>query len=450
MLKNTKALADESMKKWGNQIVSEKSYKNKILEASLMLNEAQRPIQILDAIKWGDDIGNFFLKTKMKEIPKVNKDFYLARPLKYDPFKKVEEFEEIQSFVEKEIGLNDDLGKILIRNCQEYVKVIYMLMSRGTPDFYYYSKELYGSSNETLGDNKTKLFELSNHLSKIIEGLSDQVIGTTFAKNLTSDDVVHELKKRLKPYFADDKIKIKISDGIISDASAGSDYIKIKKGVMFSIRDVHIFEVHEGQVHLGTTINGENQDFAKWLSKGPPCSTVTQEGLAVLMELFNFALYPRRAQRLNDRLIACKMAEDGANVLEVMEYFRLQGQEELDCIKNAGRVFRGADLYGGYPFTKDISYLKGLVEIYNFLRNCIQFGTPDMIPFLFAGKVTLNDVPVLYHYHQEGIINFPKYLPPQIKDLNGISTWIAFSNFFDKMTLETIEHQHQKIKKKAA
>ena len=218
---------------------------------------------------------------------------------------------------------------------------------------------------------------------------------------------------------------------------------------LFSKKDLDIFEVHEGWVHLGTTLNGLNQPYAKWLSKGPPCSTVTQEGLAVIMELFNFALFPKRAKRLNDRLIACQMAEEGANLLEVIAYFRDKGQSDIQAIRNAGRIFRGASLEGGAPFTKDIAYLKGFVMIYNFMRTTIKEGRADLIPFLFAGKVTLEDLPVLYQYHQEGVISLPKYLPPQVKDLNGLAVWMAFSNFLNRMKLEDIL-QEQNTHKKAS
>jgi len=218
--------------------------------------------------------------------------------------------------------------------------------------------------------------------------------------------------------------------------------------MMFSTRDVHTFEVHEGWVHLGTTINGQNQPYAKWLAKGPPCSTVTQEGLAVIMELFNFALFPSRAKRLNDRLIACQMAEDGANLIEVINFYREKGQTEIQAMRNAGRIFRGASLEGGSPFTKDIAYLKGFVEIYNFIRSTIQEGRADLIPFLFAGKATLEDLPVLEQYHREGVIALPKYLPPQIRDLNGLAVWMAFSNFLERMKIEDIISENQKDKKK--
>lgn len=424
--------------------MSDLKYKNKILDLSLLLNEAQKPIQILDSVKWTEEIEASIIKSGFKDIPKID---YSSRPLKYDPEKKLQEFKQLRVMIQRELGTADPIGQILTRNCTQYENVIRMLMVRGKPEFYDYSKKLYGSPTEIMGDGKTRLSDLARTMEQSLNSLHETKMGEQFEKNLTAEMVVEQLQARLGAFFKGENIKVKISDGIVSDASAGSDYIKIKNGMMFSPRDVNTFEVHEGWVHLGTTMNGQNQPFAKWLAKGPPCSTVTQEGLAVIMELFNFALFPSRAKRLNDRLIACQMAEEGANLLEVIDFYREKGQSDLQALRNAGRIFRGASLEGGSPFTKDISYLKGFVMIYNFIRTTIQEGRADRIPFLFAGKVTLEDVPVLEAYHQEGLIALPKYLPPQIKDLNGIAVWMAFSNFLERMKIEDIIHENKKEKR---
>lgn len=423
--------------------MSDLKYKNTILELSLLLNSAQKPIQVLDAVKWDEGVHEFIIKNNFKEMPKID---YRNRPLKYDPEKKLQEFKEIRSKIKKELGNNDPLGIILIRNCLQYEDVVRMLMSRGKAEFYNYSKKLYGSPSEIMNDGKTKLSDLATLMHTLLNSLDDLEMGKSFERNLTSEDVVNQLTIRLEKFFQDEKIKIKLSDGIISDASAGADYIKIKNGLMFSERDLDIFEIHEGWVHLGTTLNGINQPYAKWLSKGPPCSTITQEGLAVIMELFNFALFPKRAKRLNDRLIACQMVEGGANLLELIKFFRDKGQADVQAITNAGRIFRGADLEGGLPFTKDIAYLKGFVLIYNFMRTTIKEGKANLIPFLFTGKVALEDLPVLYNYYQEGVIVLPKYLPPQIRDLNGLAIWMAFSNFLNRMRLEDIIQGNSEIK----
>ena len=58
---------------------------------------------------------------------------------------------------------------------------------------------------------------------------------------------------------------------------------------LVGLDDLRLLEVHEGWVHLGTTLNGQSQPVCTFLSKGPPSSTLTQEGLAVLTEVFAFA-----------------------------------------------------------------------------------------------------------------------------------------------------------------
>ena len=103
-------------------------------------------------------------------------------------------------------------------------------------------------------------------------------------------------------------------DSILADAAAGNDYVKVRTGARFSPRDIDILEVHEGWVHVATSLNGQAQPVAKWLAKGPPRTAAVQEGLAALLEMFTFRTFPRRARRLNDRVLAVDKAEDGASV----------------------------------------------------------------------------------------------------------------------------------------
>src|SRR5205085_11368001 len=95
----------------------------------------------------------------------------------------------------------------------------------------------------------------------------------------------------------------------------------IRHKATFTAREVRLLEVHEGWVHLGTTLNGLNQPICTFLSKGPPSSTVTQEGLAVITEIITFASHPARVRRLTNRIEGTAMAEAGANFLEVYRYF---------------------------------------------------------------------------------------------------------------------------------
>lgn len=409
-----------------------------VQELSEKLVEAQRPIHILDSVKWKEDVFENFKKSKFQELPQVNQDYYKGIPLKFNPQEKVEEFKKLKKEIASKLGTQEPVAQILLRNCNQYEIVIKMLLSRGTHDFYKYSKELFGGTHDTLNDGKTPLIEAGTMLKEILISIENSDLGICYLKNIPSEDVVTALNDRLTTYFTDIDVTAKLDDGILSDAAAGSNYIKIKKGMMFSERDIDIFEVHEGWVHIGTTLNGTHQPYAKWLSKGPPCTTATQEGLAFLMEVITFVCTPERLRKINNRVIACEMAESGANFLHVFNYFKNLDQTDVQAFTNAHRIFRGGVVTGGSPFTKDISYSKGFIETYNFIRSAIRIGKPEMIPFLFSGKATLEDIPLLYEYSKLGLIEKPKFLPPQFHDLNGISVWMSFSNFLNTMKLDTV------------
>ena len=78
-------------------------------------------------------------------------------------------------------------------------------------------------------------------------------------------------------------MRVEVDDTLLADAAAGSDYVKIRSGATFSQRDIDILEVHEGWVHVATSLNGQAQPVARWLAKGPPRTTAVQEGLAALV-----------------------------------------------------------------------------------------------------------------------------------------------------------------------
>jgi hypothetical protein len=71
----------------------------------------------------------------------------------------------------------------------------------------------------------------------------------------------------------------------------------------------------------------------------------------------------------------------------------------------------------------------------------IQHDRPELIPFLFAGKVAHEDVPVLHRHVTSGIVKPPPYLPPIFDDMNGLAIWLSFSTFFSTLSKSSIvEH----------
>ncbi|HSW71508.1 MAG TPA: flavohemoglobin expression-modulating QEGLA motif protein [Gammaproteobacteria bacterium] len=413
-------------------------YHNTIHELSESIVKAQKPIRILDALKWNSEIKEYFFKHHFKKLPPITEDYYLQKnPLEYDTAKKIEEFREIERNIRRYLGQYSGVGSIMQRMCHEYCRVIEMLKARGTPQFTEISQELYGSAEDAFHAGAPTLKDLANLVTTTLSNIEDQVVTKDDEKKFSSQDTVRILSKKLARYFTEQTVRVELSDGIIADASAGAERIKIHSSVNFSKREIRILEIHEGWVHLGTTINGLNQPICTFLSKGPPSSTITQEGLGIITEIFTFSSYPSRVKRLTNRIIAVNMAEEGANFLDVFNFYREQGMDPDSSYSATTRVFRGSTPDGG-PFTKDLSYSKGFILIYNYIRLAVQRGLLKQIPMLFLGKTTLEDLHILSDLVDEGIVTPPKFMPPQFRDMAALSAWMCYSLFLNRLNLQQL------------
>ena len=419
-------------------------YQQTIRSLSDRIVEAQTPIRVLDAIKWDDGVRKAFLKGKGKHLPEIDRAYYEARPLAFDASAKKLEFQNIERDITRQLGQFNPVGQIMRRMCKEYRMVIRMLEARGTADFGLISQELYGAASDAFHAGDPTLVDLGLMLSDYLNNIDNRGDLKDEAKTLTAKDAVLLLQERLAAVFGDETIRVFESDGIVADAAAVADYIKIRSDALFNSRDVRALEVHEGMVHVATTLNGLNQPFCTFLAKGPPSSTVTQEGLAILMEVISFISYPTRLRKLTNRTRAIHMAEEGADFLEIYRFYREQGFSEQSSYTNGSRVFRGSTP-DGLPFTKDLSYLKGFILIYNYIQLAVRKGKLEQIPLLFSGKTTLEDMRTLRQLVDEGLVVPPKYLPPQFRDLNALSAWMCFSNFLNHLSLDRIEADYANI-----
>src|SRR3990167_4620120 len=257
-----------------NEFVSE--YEQVIHELSERIVIAQKPIRILDALKWDTEVEAYFFKKKGKQLPSLDQEYYQKKnPLSFDPAKKIEEFHEIDRNIRQRLGQFSGVGSIMQRMCYVYSRVIEMLQARGTAKFTEISQELYGSSEDAFHVGAPTLKDLATLVTDTLSQIKNKVETAADEEIYTSKDAVAMLSERLASYFADsENIRVELSDGIIADASAGADRIKIHEGLKFSLREIRTFEIHEGWVHLGTTLNGMAQPICTFLSKGPPSSTV--------------------------------------------------------------------------------------------------------------------------------------------------------------------------------
>lgn len=424
------------------------SYREKVQNISQKLVQAQAPIRILDAIKWDPSIEAAFRNSKFQALPKVNQNYYESIPLGFDPETKSQEITEILKEIPKTLGEEDDLGKIFIASCEQYLDVIQMLVNRGTKKFYEFSRRLYGSPHDHFLGDKNTILSLAQLLNEILSAVDDTQVGPPVIKDINAEETVRILSSRLEKFFGPGVVTVSVSDGIVADAAAGSSYIKINPAAEFSQKEIDVLEVHEGWVHVVTSVNGASQPYASWLSKGPPRCIQTQEGLAVLMEVLTLRSYPLRLKKISDRIRGIHLSEEGADFKELYDFYLNEGYSEGDAFRNGMRVCRGGLVGGGAPYTKDISYCRGFIENYNFLRVAIRWGKPELIRFLFVGKLHIDDVPLLYRKHLEGLIDFPKFLPPPFKDLSGLVVWMSFSNFLNRVNLDEVQRRFEGLYRK--
>lgn len=411
-----------------------------IQELSQRLVEAQRQIRILDIIKWDSEIREDFLKHKGKKLPAVDKAYYDKRPLPFGVHEKQEEFRIILRDAQNQLGQYSPVTRLIRRQCEEYSRAAQMLAVRGTPAFSELAMELYGSPDDVFYVGGPRMSQMGTLLFDVLSGLNVQLQSEADLKRHSPEYAQACLQERLGTYFDKHpgKVTVMINDDMVADASAGADSIKLSQNAMFSDRDLRYLEVHEGWVHVGTTLNGAMQPYCSFLSKGSPSSSVIQEGLAVITEVVTFSSYPGRMLKITNRVIALDMVTKGADFLDIYRHFLDCGLSEFDSYNQTVRVFRGSTPTGG-PFTKDLSYAKGFVLLYNYLRFAIGQKRIDTIPLLFAGKLVLDDLPLLSELRERGILTTPLYLPPPFQDLAALSAWMSFSLYLNQFDLNEIQ-----------
>ncbi|MCC5791563.1 MAG: flavohemoglobin expression-modulating QEGLA motif protein [Legionellaceae bacterium] len=411
---------------------------------SLRIVEAQKHIRILDAVKWDESIKADFFAHGCQKQPAVNKSYYQKYPLPFKSSEKKEEFRAILRDARNQLGQYSSVTRLLRRRCEEYITAVNMLNARGTVLFSDLAQELYGSPDDVFYVGGPKLSEMGAQLFGVLDALDMHLQTQADDKTYTPEQAQLQLQERLARFFIHHpgRVTVSVSDDMVADAAAGADKIKLSQRAMFSERDLAYLEVHEGWVHVGTTLNGMMQPYCAFLSKGSPSCSVLQEGLAVITEVFTFSSNPARLRKITNRVIALDMVENGASFVDVYRYFGECGLNAEDSYNHAVRIFRGSTPTGG-AFTKDLSYAKGFVQIYNFILFAIAQNRIDMLPLLFSGKIVLDDLPLLAELKKNGLLRDPAYIPTPFRDFSALSAWLSMSLFLNKFDMELVQNNFQ-------
>ena len=391
--------------------------------AGRALNLAAKSMRILSSVAWDEGQKDRFLKVGKMPNPD------------YAPI-DVSEPRRLVAEARKSIKGDHFIFEWLGRLAETLDRTTHLIDSRGTPEFYHHSAELYGRPTRLMLDKKTRVIDLARHMDGTLDGLDfSKLVVEGYETHLTAEEFAAELTVQLKPHFGDQAPDVELSDTLSAKAVAGRKRIRVRASAGFTERDIEQLLQHEALIHTATSLNGRAQPHFKVLGRAHAGTTEVQEGLAVFAEIISGAMDPQRFRRLSDRVIAIQMSIDGADFKEVFEFYNERLDDPDQSFENARRVFRGGVLTGGAPFTKDMVYLNGLLRVHNFMRTVVKLGRADLIRILFVGKLDIEDVPALAQMAASGRLRAPEFMPPWAKDLRFLVSYMAYSGFLNQVKM---------------
>ena len=334
------------------------------------------------------------------------------------------------------------LGQYLCESARSWSVAAQMLEVLGTKEVATHSIALYGEPNEPLPGNGPTTREAAQHFIGIANELDSELLSPAETVPISAVALQLQLQQALDDFFDGRMINVELDPQLISKAAAGATRIRLRSSAMFTDYDRDQLLQHEAFVHSLTALNGRLQPSLKSLELPSPRTTATQEGLATFAEQITGSTDIERMKRVSLRIEAVAMALGGADFVEVFRYFlETGGQNEAESFASAQRVFRGVPTTGGAAFTKDTVYLRGLVGVHTFYRWSLRQDRLRLGRFLFAGKMTLEDVQRFEPLFDAGVLAPPRWLPRWAARANGLAGMLAFSLFANKIRLDQISDQ---------
>ncbi len=399
-------------------------------EVSAEILEAQKPVRVIPALAWPDEIEQEFFASGAKDLPRPS---YSVSPEVADSLAK------FQAMAARFRGDNE-IERFLRETCVAMATAARMLLSVGTRDFYFQSVELFGRPASLSSDRQTTNLDLARHFEQVIASF-EPPLSAVDQPTLGAEEAARALRDRFALFFGDHPVKVRVVDRLAASASSSGEEIRLKHDARFSQRDLRQIEFHEGQVHMATTINGRAQPLLPFIGVASPRTTRTQEGLAVLTEFMTGSTSLPRVRRLCERTLAIHMAEEGANFIDINRFYLDRGSDEHTAFECARRVMRGGLPEGRAPFTKDCCYLDGLLRVTNFLRIALVKGQSQMVRLLFAGKLAVDDIALFDRLAREGLVAEPIYLPKWARDLSHLTAFMGYTAFLGKSQLGSDERR---------
>ena len=283
-------------------------------------------------------------------------------PLDFNPDKFIKQLQSYKKELDSSI-----IAGLISKKIDKQIIWINLLKSRGTEKFTEYSVEYYGRPDLNLISNALRILKKNSKREEE-------------PPTITAEEMAEHLNNEVNRMKLDWSVKVKENLGAKADDVAAEETLYIKKGEMFTKKDLKRLTVHELGVHSTRAFNAKKLKY-KIFFIGTAEYEVTEEGLAAVMEEKEGILEISVLKSYAGRVLAVNMALQksfrGVYIF-LCRYFPKDEAYQLTM-----RAKRGiTDTSKPGSFTKDHIYLKGMELVRQI---------PDLRP-LFKGRVGVEDL----------------------------------------------------------
>ena len=255
------------------------------------------------------------------------------------------------------------------------------------------------------GKPKPEIVELAKQLlEKAFHNRTEEELRKMEGNKIDKTQANLMINQFLKENKIKNQIKVKWSKDFPGKASFYIDTLKLKLPVWHREKEFLGTIYHELGTHALRRINYTQQPFFKKKAKyGFKDYMVTEEGLASFHTLLakNFKIDYMGALKY----CACEIAR-GSSFAKTYDYVKKYLQDPERAWLYTYHQKRGLyDTSQGGGFTKNIVYLEGLIQVWNYL----QKNSFD-VESLYLGKINIEDVAKAKEMSQDSIILIPTFI----------------------------------------
>jgi uncharacterized protein (TIGR02421 family) len=387
-------------------------------QVATILHDVAKPMRVLSTLAWPAEVRDRFLAGGATTLPEPT----------YAPVDPTPVLDGVAA-ARRLLRPGNVVDDWLDREAAAIESTALMLASVGTAAFHAHSRALYGVPRRPLRWDPATPLELAQQVHRSLEELHEADLVPPVVRHRTGAEVAEYIASAVAEHFGDDAPAVLVVDELSANAVASTSRIKIRRDAQFTPKDSAQLLNHEAFIHVATGLNGRAQTDIPILALGHPGTTRTQEGLAVYAEYASGTLGLDRLRRLADRILAVQLVIDGADFIELYRWFLDRTPSPEQAFESTRRIFRGAPLTGGAPFTKDCTYLSGYLSVAMFIRAAFTAGRADTLALLFAGKLDLFSIPALAELRGAGLVRPARFLPPWVSDPSWILAHLTLNTF---------------------